>query len=135
MTTLRVTNATRNSVLATRARVAKDATSRKLGLIGFIHLEPGDGLYIPECNTIHTVEMKFAIDVVFVETMTGAILKVAQRAQPGCHFNTLIPSEVCAVLKLPEGTIELTGSAPGDVLVFMSSGHGSQEELNRIGAL
>jgi uncharacterized membrane protein (UPF0127 family) len=135
MVTLRVTNQTRNSVLATYANIASTPGARRIGLIGAPPLQPGEGLLFPECNSIHTIEMGFAIDVVFVDVLTHRIKKVIQRAQPGGCFNTLVPCEVCAVLELPAGTIEKTGTEPGDVVMFLSSGHASQADLNYVGAL
>jgi len=51
------------------------------------------------------------------------------------NTETLRARLLCAVLELPVGTIALSGSLPGDVIVIMSSSHCSQEELNRISSL
>jgi uncharacterized membrane protein (UPF0127 family) len=136
MTTLRITNASKDSILATHAQIANTPATRRQGLIGLTSLPIGSGLFFPECSAIHTVEMTMIIDVIFVDVLKRRIEKIVPGAVPGCHFYTLVvPREISAVLELPAGVIELTGSAPGDVLVFMSSSHCSQEELSEIGRL
>lgn len=137
MTTLRIVNATRNSVLATQAQIANTPNSRRMGLIGVSasEFQPGAALFFPECNAIHTVEMSMPIDVLFIDMIKRRVIKSVQEAPVGCHFNTLAPKEVCTVLELPAGMIQLTGTVPGDVVMIMSSGHCSQEELNRVGLL
>jgi uncharacterized protein len=46
--------------------VAERAWLRLLGLCGLPSLEPGAGLLIPECRSVHTIAMRFPVDVVFV---------------------------------------------------------------------
>jgi len=135
MVTLRITNPTRNSVLATYANIANTPNLRRMGLIGAPPPQPGEGLFFPECNAIHTVEMSFPIDVVFVDMLTKRVKKTVQQAQPGCHFNALIPKELCAVIELPSGTVQKTGTQPGDVVMILSSGHASQSDLNYVAGL
>ena len=136
MTTLRITNATRNSILATHATVATSPDARRIGLIGTSQREfvPGVGLFMTECNAIHTVQMAFPIDVLFIDMMHKQVIKIGKYVQPGCHFNTLIPADLSAVLEVPAGTIEATGTQPGDKIELLSSAHATQEDLNRIGA-
>lgn len=123
--TLRIVNATRGSILATAATIAIDPQMRRQGLIGMTALEfqPGAGLFFPECNAIHTVEMSMSIDVLFFDMLKMRVQKVVEAAAPTCHFNTLIPVEVCAVLELPVGVIQASGTKPGDVIQIMSAGH------------
>jgi len=137
MTTLRITNASRDSVLATHAQIANTPDIRRNGLIGTTarEFQPGAGLFFPECSAIHTVEMSMSIDVVFIDMLKNRIQKLVQHAEPGCHFNALVPAAISSVLELPAGVIELTGSQCGDVIVIMSSGHCSGEELGRIAAM
>lgn len=138
MSTLRITNQTKNSILATHATVADNPVMRRRGLQGLQREDfpQGSGLYIPNCAAIHTVEMAFAFDVLFLDTFTHRVVKTVQSVLPGCHFNTIkVPTEICAALELPEGTIKATWTEPGDVLTMMASGHAGAEELSRVGAL
>jgi uncharacterized membrane protein (UPF0127 family) len=135
--TLRITNLTRSSILATHANIANTPETRRQGLIGTTAEEfpPGSGLFFPECNAIHTVEMSMSIDVLFIDMLKHRIQKAVSDAPPCCHFDCLIPKEVCSVLELPAGTILASGTTLGDVISIMSSAHASQEELRQLGML
>ena len=47
--------------------LARDPFSRFLGLMGRAGLSSGEALLFPRCNSIHTLFMRFAIDVVFID--------------------------------------------------------------------
>jgi uncharacterized membrane protein (UPF0127 family) len=135
--TLRILNHSKNSVLTTCATIASTPAARIRGLIGVTgpEFQPGAGLFFNECNAIHTVQMSMRIDVLFIDMLKRRVQKAVQHAEPWCHFNALIPVQLCSVLELPAGVIELTGTEPGDVIVIMSSGHSSEEELKGISSL
>ena len=134
---LRITNHTRNSLLATHATAATTPEARRQGLIGYqsAEFQPGAGLLFVACNAVHTVQMTFEIDILFVDMLKMRIQKTVSRAAPTCHFNVRIPVEVCSVIELPAGVIELTGTQPGDVLVIMAATHCSEEEQRGISSL
>ncbi len=46
--------------------LAEGARARLVGLIGRDGLPPRTGLLIPRCDSVHTVGMRFPLDVVFV---------------------------------------------------------------------
>ncbi len=53
--------------LLSRVQVAERFGERLRGLLGRTGLPPGEGLRIPQCGSIHTVGMRFAIDVLFLD--------------------------------------------------------------------
>ncbi len=55
-------------VASTRVPVAVDLRSRLLGLAWLRAGRAGEGLLIPRCRSIHTFGMRFAIDVVFLDS-------------------------------------------------------------------
>ncbi len=61
--------------------IASSFWTRSVGLLGRGELLPDRGLYIEGCNSIHTFGMKFAIDVVFLDS-DGVVLKVDTRVNP-----------------------------------------------------
>ncbi len=134
MSTLRISNATRTSILCTHANIATTPQMRRQGLIGMeaSEFQPGAGLFFPECNAIHTLEMSLTIDVLFFDMLKQRVHKAAHNVEPGCYVNCLVPAEICAVLELPAGVISQTGTRPGDAIVLLSSGH---EPLERAFAL
>ncbi|MCE9614540.1 MAG: DUF192 domain-containing protein [Lentisphaerae bacterium] len=56
-----------NRVVVERLEIARDHLARMQGLLGRHALAPGDGLYLAPCSAIHTVGMRFAIDLIFVD--------------------------------------------------------------------
>ncbi len=67
-----VLNCTRRQYLATRLAIADGHWSRLRGLMGRspATFRSGDGLWILPCKGVHTMGMRFPIDVVYL-TQTG----------------------------------------------------------------
>ena len=106
-------NRTREEWLVIRGRAATGFLGRLRGLIGCASLQPGEGLLIRPCFSIHTIAMRFTVDVVFLDA-AGRVVKLAASVRP----NRLGPIALgaAAVLELPEGTIARTGTRVGDVI-------------------
>lgn len=60
-------NKTRQLEVLSKVETAETFTTRLKGLLGRKSLEPGSGLLINPCNSIHCFFMKFPIDVAFVD--------------------------------------------------------------------
>jgi len=103
-------------LLGERLRVADSIYSRLRGLLG--HPEPGqgEGLLIKPSNGIHTVGMRYPIDVLFVSP-EGWVLR-CERALPPGRFVPYVAGSSC-VLELPAGTIEAIGTAVGHRLAVV----------------
>jgi len=56
-----------DQMLATHARIAEHLLERVVGLLGRASLEAGEALVFPRCRAIHTVGMRFPIDVMFID--------------------------------------------------------------------
>lgn len=117
MATLRVTNATRGTELANAARPATTFWSRLVGLLGRSGLAAGEGLYISPCSSVHTAFMRFTIDVVYVDA-TNRVVKAVPNLRP--FRMSLALGRGRSVLELPAGTIEASGTEPGDQLAIES---------------
>src|SRR5271169_6471859 len=115
---LRVSNQTRNLMLADRADIADSSRKRRTGLLKHTWLEPGEGLWIAPCEGVHTFGMKFAIDVLFL-SKKKKILKLRPNM---VRRRMAISFRAHSVLELPAGTIEATGTAKGDQLEFEKYG-------------
>jgi len=111
--TVAVRNATRNTVLGEQITVAGTSLRRLVGLLGKRGLEPGTGLLIIPSQAIHTVAMRFAIDVVFVDR-DWRVIHLRPAMVPfrvtGLHWKAR------CVLELPAGVIAQTSTAVGDQL-------------------
>ena len=112
---LTVLNSTRNTVLGDQIRVADTSLSRLVGLLGKRKLEPGTGLLIVPSQAIHTVAMRFAIDVVFLDR-GWRVLHLCPKMVP--YRLTGIYWKARSVLELPVGVIAQTSTAVGDELSF-----------------
>ena len=112
MARLKVRNCSREVVLADRADVADTSGKRRTGLLKHASLESGEGLWIVPCEAVHTVGMKFPIDVVFL-SRKRKVLKI--RKDMG-RWKMAACFRAHSVLELPSGTCQRTGTQPGDQL-------------------
>jgi uncharacterized membrane protein (UPF0127 family) len=62
-------------------RMARRFHERFLGLMGRRRLEPGVALWLQPCRGIHTLGMRFAIDVLFLDGK-GRVLRIARNVRP-----------------------------------------------------
>ena len=112
MKRVRVANATRGSVLGGEVAVADRWWLRLRGLLGRPPLAPGEGLLLDPCRAVHMLGMRYPLDVAFVDersTVVALYHGLAPRARTGWH-----PARYA--LELPAGTLQSTGTAPGDTL-------------------
>jgi uncharacterized protein len=108
-------NLSRGTILGDSIRVAESGLSRIVGLLGERGLAPGDGLLIMPSQGVHTLGMLFAIDVVVLDN-DWKVLDVHKRMRP--FLVTRIYFAAAAVLELPSGTVERSGTRIGDRLDF-----------------
>jgi uncharacterized membrane protein (UPF0127 family) len=111
---LRVSNLTRNTVLATCMDVADSAAKRNKGLLGRKCLVPGEGLWIRPCEAVHTFWMLFPIDLVYLDRK-NQIRKLVSAVPPWRLSACLLAH---SVIELPSGTIRETRTQLGDTLEF-----------------
>jgi uncharacterized membrane protein (UPF0127 family) len=79
------------------------------GLLGRRGLESGEGLLLRPAASIHTLFMRFPIDVVFV-ARDGEVLKVVAALPP---WRTAAARGAKAVIELPAGEADRRGIHPG----------------------
>jgi uncharacterized protein len=109
---IRVVNLTRGVALAERADVADTFLRRLRGLLGRKGWGPFDGLWIEPCAGVHALGMAFPVDVILVDESRRALWVRTLRPWRigGYHLDAR------AALELPAGTLERTGTQPGDRL-------------------
>jgi hypothetical protein len=108
-----VRNGTRGTVLLSRASLARTWTSRLRGLMGRRQLGPDEGMVIRPCEAIHTLWMRFPIDVVFVD-VRDVVVAVCPNVRP---FRVRLGGRSAdSVIEGPVGMIERSGTRPGDKL-------------------
>ena len=108
-----VHNETRNTELSSRVRVADTTWARLVGLIGQSSLPPDSGLWITPSNSIHTLGMRFAFDVVFINRKCE-VVSLHEAIRP---FRMTVPNfKAWSVFELPLETIARSGTETGDRL-------------------
>jgi uncharacterized membrane protein (UPF0127 family) len=110
-TLYRVTNATRHIELAMAAKKTTNPLSRGVGLMFRRGLPPGGGLIIQPCSGVVSFFMRFPIDVVFL-TSDGEVCHQIRRLRPWRMSKVCRRSKL--VVELPPGTLDNTGTVPGD---------------------
>ena len=108
-----VINLTKNTWLATKVRKADSFFTRLVGLLKRRTLGPEEALWLIPSKGIHTIGMKFPIDVIFLDksnVVLGAISELAPYRITGVRLWGH------SVLELPKGTLRKTRTEVGDEL-------------------
>jgi uncharacterized protein len=118
MTTIRVLNRTRGTVLGTQVRMADRLTGRTRGYLFRPPPAPGEGILLSPCQMVHMFGVRFPLDVVFISA-TGQVVATYPELRPW-RWSRLHGSALHA-LELPPGTIRATGTAVGDDLSWSAA--------------
>jgi uncharacterized membrane protein (UPF0127 family) len=110
---LKIENVTKKVTLADKAGIADTCGSRLKGLLGRKDLPKGDGLVIDPCTGIHTIGMKFNIDVLFLDR-SSCVIGLRKGITPN-HFTRIFWKAKRAV-ELPVETIEDSATDIGDLI-------------------
>ena len=112
---MKIINKTKNTILADQAYAADTLFARLKGLLGKRELKKGQALILRPCNSIHTFFMRFAIDVIFLDSENRIILiqprLLPWRLSPICWRGKF-------AVELPSGVIEESRTTPGDQLTL-----------------
>jgi len=90
-------------------RVADRFVARALGLLVGAPLEEDEGLLIAPCSSIHTIGMRYPIDVLFLD-LEGCVLRVFAEVRTG---RMRFAPGARAVLELRAGIAAQHGLRPG----------------------
>lgn len=108
-----VINLTKKTWLATKVRKAESFLTRLIGLLKRKKLGPEEALWLVPSKGIHTVGMKFPIDVIFMDKgnrVVAAISGLSPYRATGVHLTAH------STLELPMGTIKKSHTEVGDQL-------------------
>jgi uncharacterized membrane protein (UPF0127 family) len=106
-----VINLTKQTWLATKVRKADNFLTRLIGLLKRTHLGPEEALWLMPSKGIHTIGMKFPIDVVFLDRdhhVVGLMSGLSPYRISAVHLSGY------SVLELPKGTIKKSCTEIGD---------------------
>ncbi len=88
--------------------------TRARGLLWRMPLQPGEGLHIKPCNSIHCFFMTSAIDVVFLG-VADEILRICPRVSP---WRVRWCIKASSVVELAPGEVARLGLKEGDTCVW-----------------
>ena len=106
-----VINLSKQTWLATKVRKADNFVTRLVGLLKRTTLGPEEALWLMPSKGIHTIGMKFPIDVVFLNKdhqVVGLVSGMAPYRLSSVHLRSF------SVLELPNGTIRKSRTEIGD---------------------
>ena len=113
---LRIWNVTRETELGASVELANHGAARRKGLLGRDSLFAGEGLWILPCHAVHTVGMRFPIDLVYLDRDLR-VRKVRSNVNPW-RLSACVSAH--SVLELAPGTIQETQTNRGDQLKISS---------------
>jgi uncharacterized membrane protein (UPF0127 family) len=68
-------NSTTGSIVATRVDLLTGFFQRAIGLLARTSVQRDEGVWLSSCRSIHTLGMRYAIDVMFVDS-DGFVLRI-----------------------------------------------------------
>ena len=98
--------------------MADSSAKRRTGLLKHERLNPGEGLWIVPCESVHTFFMKFPIDLVYLDKKHR--VRKVRHAVPAWRLSACLSAH--SILELPAGTAEKTGTQVGDELTIEKLG-------------
>jgi uncharacterized membrane protein (UPF0127 family) len=110
---IHIRNATRDTTIASRARVASSLNDRIVGLLATPEVLPGEGLLIERTSSIHMFFMRYPIDVVFIDK-AGRVTKLVHSLKPWRIVPWAWGARDC--LELRAGALDGTDTQVGDQL-------------------
>lgn len=104
------------AVLGDRIRIADTFLTRLRGLMLHPPLQPGEGLIIEPCSSIHMMFMRFPIDAVFLDAEHRVIASY-HHLRPWIGISAWHRRSV-KVIELPAGTLVARGIIDEDTLIL-----------------
>jgi uncharacterized membrane protein (UPF0127 family) len=108
-------NVTTGKEIAASLSTAENLLRRMKGLLGRESLRSGEGLLIIPCMGIHTIAMRFPIDVLFIDKR-NIVIAAIRNIRPN-RLTRLYPG-ASGVIELPVGTLDATETKAGDLIEF-----------------
>ena len=110
-----VRNRTTGRVLAWRVRRADGLVSRMVGFLPRNSIAPEEGLWFEGCNAVHTVGMRTALDIVFLDRDLR-VLRVDAGVLPQRLY--VGAKRAYVVVEFGPGFVKANPLAPGDKLAL-----------------
>ncbi len=102
-----------SKIITHNARRADGFLSRFKGLMFVKEIDDDYALHITPCNQIHMLNMRFALDVIYLDK-NGRVVKVDENVQPGRICKTV--KQANSVIEMKAFAASRLGVCQGDVL-------------------
>ena len=112
---MKACNTRNKKIVSSNVIVAERLLERMRGLLGKRGLENGESLLIKPCKGVHTLGMRFPIDVIFLDSGNN-ILNMRENMPPNRISSLSLRTSM--VLELQAGTISLAETRIGDRIIF-----------------
>jgi uncharacterized protein len=119
-------NLTRQTWLATTVRTAGRFGTRLVGLLGRGRLGPEEALWLVPCRAIHTLGMRFPIDVLFLDR-DGQVVATLENVRPW-RLSPIV-RKAHSVLELRAGTLRKSATRVGDAIELSSAADVTLDDL------
>jgi uncharacterized protein len=106
--------------------VARSFFARLGGLLAVPRLREGQALVLAPCNSVHTLFMRYAIDVVFIDKQRR-VLKLVENLRP---WRAAACWHAHAAIELVAGQARDNGLVPGVQINFQSSSQPAHQAGN-----
>lgn len=110
---MQIINRSKNTVLADEVIIADTPFKRIRGLLGKKDFKPGQALILKPCNSIHTLFMRFPIDVLFVNCH-NRVIKTYHTLKPWRVSGFFFNATFC--IELPRRVLNNTQTRSGDLI-------------------
>jgi uncharacterized membrane protein (UPF0127 family) len=101
-----------HKTVASKVEIAATRTTRRRGLLGRDGLDQASAMLLAPCTAVHTIGMRFPIDVVFVDRQ-GYAVKIVRNLRP---WRMAIATAGRAVIEMAAGSVDWGQVVPGDRL-------------------
>jgi len=119
-------NLTKKTWLATTVRKADNFLTRLVGLLRRQSLGPEEALWLIPSKGVHTIGMKFPIDVIFLDR-TNKVIATVQDLAPRRISRLYLGAH--SVLELPRGVVHKSSTVVGDQLEILLAESSAMDDL------
>lgn len=113
-----IKNITKDQIILDEVDFAQNFYTRLKGLLGKKDIKSRCGLIIKPCNSIHTIGMKFTIDVAFISN-DNRVIHIINQMSPGKISPIIKNSSYCIETK--GGQLDDLTLSIGDEIEYISS--------------
>ena len=119
-------NLTKKTWLATTVRKADNFFTRLVGLLRRQSLGPEEALWLIPSKGVHTIGMKFPIDVIFLDQNNKVIATICDMAPRRLSSLRL---SARSVLELPRGVVNKSSTTVGDQIEILLAESSNLDDL------